>query len=544
MNLCLNLIKQPGTKKFCRIFFLIIFLFAAFIPQFYIWSDLFVQEFDADVAESVIWAQASLESGSLINPDYGYTHLLPFGGQFIFVPIVARFGVGIYSLRLGLSIWAGIFSLLILGFFAGLGWDFERAALASSIVIIFLSATELLREIFWSHVVHYNLSIFYLFLSIIFLSFFFTGTPRRKIIGLTGLMICLLLGSANDIAVMLFFSIALLFGIIMERFLSGGIKNFFTKENLLLAALTAAGICAGYFLGKMICRNASTAYTDQFTIFAPADQWMDNLLRIPNNWLQMFSSLPESDVPFFSSVGIKLMIRIAVALVIVLLSMRSMFIWSALPSRQERIFICVHWFISAAILFVYIFGIIYLNPWRITPMLFTGLITALIILKHDFTALAEKKSIVQLLCIGSAAAVVLYSGIGAFTVFRQPVNDEFWTGKKSILKILTDEKLTYGYSLDHWFANSITVLTDEQIRSREVLIQDGKVSPCFLQSNKNWFSDQPGVDKYFLISQENDFWQYPEIAEGAIATFRADQERTFRDGKAGFFIFVFDKNLF
>lgn len=544
MNLYHSLTTNPGTKKLCRIIVLILFLFAASIPQFFIWSDLFIQEFDADVAESVIWAQASLESGSLINPDYGYTHLLPFGGQFIFVPIVARFGVGIYSLRLGLSIWAGIFSLLMLGFFISLGWDFIWAGFASSIVIIFLSASELLREIFWSHVVHYNLSIFYLFLSIIFLSLFFTGTSRRKAIGLTGLIICLILGSANDIAVMLFFSIALLFGLIMERFLIGGFRNLFTKENILLAALTAAGICAGYFLGELICKNASTSYTDRFTIFAPADQWMDNLLRFPNNWLQMFSSLPETEVPFFSSVGIKLLIRIAVALVIALLSVRSMFIWSALPSRQERILICVHWFISAAILFVYIFGIIYLNPWRITPMLFTGIITALIILKNDFTALAEKKGIVQLLCIGSAAAVILYGGIGAFTVFRQPINDEFWTGKKSILKILMDEKLTYGYSLDHWFANSITVLTDEQIRSREVLIKDGKVSPCFLQSNKNWFSDQPGVEKYFLISQEYDYWKYPEIAEGAIATYRADQERTFRDGKAGFFIFVFDKNLF
>ena len=136
------------------------------------------------------------------------------------------------------------------------------------------------------------------------------------------------------------------------------------------------------------------------------------------------------------------------------------------------------------------------------------------------------------------------AGIGSISVFHQPINAEFWTGQGSIIKTLADHNLTYGYSLDHWFANSITVLTDEEIRVRETIIKDGELAPSFLQSNVHWYQDQPGVDNYFLICQEYDYWTYPEIAEGAISTYRANQERTFRSGKAGFFIFVFDKNLF
>ena len=177
-------------------------------------------------------------------------------------------------------------------------------------------------------------------------------------------------------------------------------------------------------------------------------------------------------------------------------------------------------------------------------MLFSGVITALILIKHDLSSFTEKKPVIQLFTLCAAASVLLYTGIGSFTVFRQPIDADFWTGPKSILRILEEQDLTYGYSLDHWFGNSITVLTDERIQVREVIWEDGQLSPSPLQSNVHWFTDQPGIEKYFLICQEQDYWQHPSIADGAIAEFRADQERTFRDGKAGFFIFVFDKNLF
>ena len=539
------LLKNKKVKSVLRIASLLFFLFAMSIPQYFIWSDLFIQEFDADVAESVIWAQASLESRSLLNHDFGYTHLLPFGGQFIFAPIVAKFGVGIFSLRLGLSIWAVIFSVLLLGFFRiALQWKMSESFAAAAVVIIILSASELLREIYWAHVVHYNLAVFYLLLSLIFLRYLFDSSHRKRIIGIIGLEVSLILGSANDIAVLLFFSLALLFGIVLERFLKGGISDIFKKENLILFLEVSFGICAGFILGKLVTRNIPTVYTDQFTVFASADTWMENLLRFPNNWLQMFSTLPDGEVPFFSSVGIKLIIRIAVALVIAGLSLRSLFVYNAIESRLERIFIGVHWFVSAAILFVYIFGIIYLNPWRITPMLFTGILTAVLILKHDLTSLPAKTTTVQLFCVCSAISILLYMGIGGVTVFRQKVNEDFWMGKKSILRTLIDHDLTYGYSLDHWFGNSITVLTDEKIKSREVVIKDGHLEPSFLQSNNHWYVDQPGVERYFLICQEYDYWTYPEIAEGAVETYRVNQERTFRKGEAGFFIFVYDKNLF
>ena len=522
----------------------LLFLFACGIIQYFIWSDLFIQEFDADVAENVIWAQASVESGRLLNPNFYYTQILPFGGNLIFTPIVRHYGVNLFSLRLGMSIWSGLFALVLAGFFLCLKWNLPASFFSAAFILMFLSGTEKLREIFWTHVVHYNLSLFYLMLAFIFLSGMIHPDRKRRMFSLIGFELCLILGSANNIAVVLFFSVCILCGIILERFLLEGLPLLLNKENLILFAESAAGVLIGLLLGRILAADASTAYIDNYSVFSSADRWMSNLLAFPNNWFSMFTNLPENIVPFFSSVGIKLLLRILAALLIFGLSWRTLSLWHSIGSRLERIFICCHWFICAVTLFFYVFGVISSSPWRIIPMFFTSLAAVLIILKHDLSHLTETGPEIQLLDFGTLLSIFLYAGICSFTVFHQNANTDLWFGQDRILKTLADHGLRYGYNLDYWFANSITVLTEERIKVREVILKDGKLSPSYHQSNIQWYEDQPDVDRYFLVCQEDEFWYHPEFAEGAVETYRATQERTFTKGPVGFFIFVYDMNIF
>ena len=94
------------------------------------------------------------------------------------------------------------------------------------------------------------------------------GFEKQVPAGLIFFEICLVLGSANDIAVFLFFSAALFCGILLERFLTDGIRGFLRKENLLLIAETLAGIAAGFILGKVLTANASTAYAEIFSKYS------------------------------------------------------------------------------------------------------------------------------------------------------------------------------------------------------------------------------------------------------------------------------------
>lgn len=536
--------KNKAVKAAVSAVSLLLFLFACGISQYFIWSDLFVQEFDADVAENVIWAQAAVESGKLINPDFYYTHLLPFGGQLVFIPVVRHFGVDLYSLRLGMSICAALFCLVLAGFFLSMDWGFPLSFFSAAVMLLFLSGTPRLRDIFWSHVVHYNLSLFYLLLAFVFLNLMRREKKTVRIPGTAGFELCLILGSANDIAVVLFFSLSLLCGIFLEAFLRDGTACVKNKDFPGLFGKTLAGVLAGFLLGRILTADASAAYAEGFSAFSPAGRWVENFLKFPKNWLAMFATLPEAETPFFSSVGIKLLIRLAAALLIPAVSFRSVLIWRELGSQAERIFLCIHWFLCAAVLFFYIFGVISSTNWRIIPMFFTALVTSLIVLRHDFARLLQQRPLVQCIDLCMSAAVLLYAGICCFTVFRQSTSTELWFGQGRILKTLADHGLSYGYNLDYWFGNSITVLTDEEIKVREVILKDDRLSPSYHQSNIHWYEDQPGVDRYFLVCQEEEFWAHPEFAEGAIETYRATQERTFASGPVGFFIFVYDRNLF
>ena len=120
--------------------------------------------------------------------------------------------------------------------------------------------------------------------------------------------------------------------------------------------------------------------------------------------------------------------------------------------------------------------------------------------------------------------------------------------------VRVDDRMIHGQTVTRWsleYPCTGLIAVNDAAAKNPVLkgaYKSASDKKTFVWAVDEFIAKAPKVleskDKYFLISQENDFWQYPEIAEGAIATFRADQERTFRDGKAGFFIFVFDKNLF
>ena len=58
-----------------------------------------------DYIEGVFWADATLRSGSVINPDYVYYYIVPFGSNLIMAPFVAIFGVSFIANQLGMLVY-------------------------------------------------------------------------------------------------------------------------------------------------------------------------------------------------------------------------------------------------------------------------------------------------------------------------------------------------------------------------------------------------------------------------------------------------------
>ncbi len=59
--------------------------------------------YHADCADTILWAQATVDGKAIMNPDFYYAAILPFGGQLIMVPFVAIFGYGMLAQIIGAS---------------------------------------------------------------------------------------------------------------------------------------------------------------------------------------------------------------------------------------------------------------------------------------------------------------------------------------------------------------------------------------------------------------------------------------------------------
>ena len=163
-------------KRLLTIIGIVLMAAALFTVIHFIWSDLYIAEFDADNAETAIWARVTLETGLLVDPDYAYYGMLiPVGGNLFFAPFVKAFGVGITALRAGYTVLAVLFAALLLLALRALLPSWDLALIGSGLIMICTTATETLRDIIWVHSVYYSVSVFFILMCFCSLALYLRG---------------------------------------------------------------------------------------------------------------------------------------------------------------------------------------------------------------------------------------------------------------------------------------------------------------------------------------------------------------------------------
>ena len=138
-----------------------IFVLGLLVVVFYIYKRCRA-EFNADFTDTLLWANASVESGHFYNPDYWYAYFLPFSGIPIMIPIVAAFGLTYFSHQLGMTVFLLLFAAALLIFFRAAGCKYADAFALSGITLILMCASTITRMIFYGHVIHYSLVIVFM----------------------------------------------------------------------------------------------------------------------------------------------------------------------------------------------------------------------------------------------------------------------------------------------------------------------------------------------------------------------------------------------
>ncbi|WP_462367459.1 hypothetical protein [Ruminococcus callidus] len=101
--------KKPLGKllweSFCIILPPVLLLTAVGVVAYYILCPS-KGEFHADCTDTLYWAKATYDSGKLINPDFSYACLLPFGGSLLMLLFLPLFGFSMTTNMMGMLVFS------------------------------------------------------------------------------------------------------------------------------------------------------------------------------------------------------------------------------------------------------------------------------------------------------------------------------------------------------------------------------------------------------------------------------------------------------
>ncbi len=512
----------------------ILFLAAAVgIVQYYIWGNAFITEFQADCTDTLFWANASLESGKIFKQDFDYAYRLIFGGQWLFMPFLKYYGLGMTALRCGMSLFVILFTMVLILFFRSMHCHWDVSLIESAVMLLSVCAVKKTREIFYGHIIYYSLAVFYLLLAFIILRDVLENTSLRKRFISTALLTVVLgMCSANGTVEMLYVTLPMFAGCLLELYLSGNKKLISVCGCIAIAAVT----------GYLYSNSLNTNYLDSHSVIIPADRWNDNLSTFPLRWISLFYTLPGQNLDAFSPVWIKTVFKIISALVVFAGLIVSFSAYKAVGKNGERIFIFTVWAMFAAFLFFFVFGSISGAEWRLLPLVFTCQVCILLM----FNRLLDKETgrTVQYGLVMLCGLIVIVQALSnGPAVLRIPYDEKIWFAEDGLLETLKAHDLNYGYITDYWMSNSITVISDDTVRSRYVAWDEGRPYLNPFNSDISWYDDQPDQEKYFLGVREIEYDPGSMLAKEAAETYTCSQENTRHGINETYVIMVFNRNI-
>lgn len=461
--------------------------------------------YHSDCTDTITWAQAVVDGKSLINPDFKYACLLPFGGQLLMVPFVAIFGFGMKAQLIGMALFAIIFTASLVYLCRSMNCSYRWCSVTVAVVLLILSASEKLREIFWCHIIYYSLGILFLMIGLA-LTINILKSEKPKLHHIIILFIWTILCSTNGSQAITIYVLPVIAAIFAERFFdmktplfaSNNRKSFFIITIMILAMLF------GIFLSFIINGDAIASYQEAYSKFDKKSDWINNFLNVI---LGIFTLLgiDASNCELFSLDGIFILIKIICALIIMIVPVIMLFMYRKFQDISYRLMILAHTVLSILILMGWIFGLLNTACWRLSPMLATATILCVMFVKW----LYDNKYFVRL----SAIIIIPLSFVLMMSVIdiaQNAVDGQTEENKQleSVSEYLEENNLEYGYAT-FWNANIITLLSDSKVKVRCVNEYEGLITKSYYQTNVNWYKDN-SYDRYFLLLDSDEYTAYTE----------------------------------
>ena len=496
--------------------------------------------FHADCSDTILWAQASYDSGTVFNPDFGYAAMLPFGGTTLMIPFIGIFGVSMTTHRIGMVLFALIMLASVLWLCKTIKLSTPLSLTATGTFALVMCSSEKLREIFYEHVIYYSIcAVAVCVLLSLFIKFRDNFENEKGAKGLVAVTFCTVIVSAcfslDGMQVISTGVLPVLFAAVMGVFLDKDNTLFSKKSRVSLYFCLICGISVliGLALLSFFSNGVSSGYADAYSGYANMNEWLSNLLKFPEHWFSLFGVDAHYGMSIFSAESIVNIVRIGASALIAIVPVISLFFYGKF-NFAVRALILTHFGLSGVIMFGYVFGILSAVNWRLSPMICTGLLVCFAVF-----ATAREYVVPKRLCALMICLFVLLCGINLATVSSMEKDGIIHNEKYQLSQKLKENGLTYGYAT-FWNSQAITVLSDSEVRAANVDVNENGIAPCAYQSNMNWFEEQEGADKYFVLLSYGEEatlmsttdWMYFDL----MAVDRLDLE--------GYVVYIFDSTAF
>lgn len=490
--------------------------------------------FHSDCGDTLLWAQASHDGKTLYNPDFGYAAFLPFGGTMIMLPFIGLTGVSLTTHHIGMVIFTVLFFAALFYLCRSLEFSYPCSFTATGLMALILCSSPKLREIFYEHVLYYSISIAVI---CVMLSLYIRLTENaddkliaKKFALLIPVFVLAFLTALDGMQVVACAVMPVIFAAACEVVFSK--EKLINKKHIPLAvyvAVIAVATLIGLKIFESGTKDIGVGYANAYSKYTMPNEWINNLLKLPLHWFSLFGIEINPDTLLFSPESIPNILRIGVALVLALAPIAALIFINRFD-RRSKLLIYAHLGVTGVIMFGYIFGMLSGAEWRLSPMICTSILICVAGLKVFKPHVALRRVGSLIMCL-----LIVLCCVNVKTITEMPTNGVDHNKYYPIAEYLKSQGLEYGFST-FWHAVTITCITDSEVIVNNTDINEAGIAPCPYQTNKNWFTEQEGIDRYFFLCTDYELmvlrntadWKYFE--SGPIEQLEYD----------GYTIFVFD----
>ena len=335
----------------------------------------------SDCTDSLYWANATVESGSILDENYRYAAILPFSSSVWFVPLIHVFGFSMKAQLIGMAIFLVLFTASIYFMCRSMKWSIASTCGMISAMLLMLSGSNKLREIMWGHVIYYSLGLLILFtglgLALRFIKRLDADKPKMLPLAVyAALILVLFVGNGtNGFQLIVISTLPVIGAIVAERIFDGKTRLVSRKNLSPLVTVLLIGLATvvGMALLKVIKGDKIANYTSVYSTLSATSAWLDNLLKFPNSFFTLLGAEISAGAELFDKATIFALVKLIGGLLILIFPVIMLCRYRTLKDQGTRLLLWAHVITSAVILFGFIIGKLSNANWRLVPMVGTAI---------------------------------------------------------------------------------------------------------------------------------------------------------------------------